>query len=203
MVNSLNYLEFGSSSQPPEGLVIFLHGWGANAPDLYPLAEALNLPEYQFIFPNAPFPHPQVPGGLMWYDLNFPNPQHLEASYQALKALLEGLSVQTGVPLEKMVLAGFSQGGAMTLNVGFSLPLAGLICMSGYLHLEVQFSYQHPVFIFHGRFDPVVPLAKGQNARDELQQRGIAVTYEEFDMAHQIIPEELDRVRQVLVDLLA
>jgi len=200
---SLNSLEVPSSSQPPQGLVIFLHGWGANAPDLYPLAEALNLPNYQFIFPNAPFPHPQVPGGLMWYDLNFPNPQQLQASYQQLKEFLEGLSAETGVPLEKTVLAGFSQGGGMTLNVGFSLPLAGLICMSGYLHAEVEFSHQPPVFIFHGRFDPVVPLEKGQNAREELQNKGIAVTYEEFDMAHQIIPEELERVRQVLVDLLA
>ncbi|MDJ1177939.1 alpha/beta hydrolase [Roseofilum sp. BLCC_M91] len=200
---SLDYLQFVSSSQPPQGLVIFLHGWGANAPDLYPLAEALNLPDYQFIFPNAPFPHPQVPGGLMWYDLNFPNPQQLQASYQQLKECLEGLSKETGVPLKRMVLAGFSQGGGMTLNVGFSLPLAGLICMSGYLHAEVEFAYQPRVFIFHGRFDPVVPLEKGKNACEELQNRGIAVTYEEFDMAHQIIPEELERVRQVLVDLLA
>jgi phospholipase/carboxylesterase len=202
MVNSLDYLEFPSSSPSPQGVVIFLHSWGANAPDLYPLAEALNLRDYHFVFPNAPFPHPQVPGGLMWYDLNFPNPQQLEASYQQLKGFLEGVSEVTGVPLEKMVLAGFSQGGAMTLKVGFSLPLAGLICMSGYLHSEVKFSDQPPVFIFHGRFDPVVPLAKGKNACEELQNKGIAVTYEEFDMAHQIIPEELERVRQVLVDLL-
>jgi len=200
---SLDYLQFSSSNQTPQGLVIFLHGWGANAPDLYPLAEALDLPNYQFIFPNAPFTHPQVPGGLMWYDLNFPHPEQLQISSEALKNSLESLSEETGVPLEKTILAGFSQGGAMTLRVGFSLPLAGLICMSGYLHSDVQFSYQPPVFMFHGRFDPVVPLEKGKNAREELQNKGIAVTYEEFDMAHQIIPEELAQVRQVLVSLLA
>lgn len=207
---SLDYLEFASSSQPPQGLVIFLHGWGANAPDLYPLAETLNLPEYQFIFPNAPFAHPEVPGGLMWYGLDFNNPekmfsdsQRIQVSYEKLKAFLEGLSQQTGVPLEKIVLAGFSQGGAMALHVGLTLPFAGLIGLSGYLHSEVECSYEPPVFLFHGRFDPMVPLEKGKQARDELQKQGIAVTYEEFDMAHQIIPEELERVRQVLVDVLA
>ncbi|WP_283759664.1 alpha/beta hydrolase [Roseofilum casamattae] len=199
---TLQYLQTPSLTQTPQGLVIFLHGWGANARDLYPLAEELNLPQYYFLFPDAPFPHPRVPGGLMWYDLEFPDHQQLESSHETLKAWLISMGSQFNVPLEKIVLAGFSQGGAMTLNVGFSLPLAGLICLSGYLHAETQIIHKLPLLLMHGRFDRSVPLEKGQQACQQLQEEGIDITYAEFDMAHQVIPEELDRVQQFLVQCL-
>ena len=138
----------------------------------------------------------------MWYDLEFRNHQQLEHSHDALKAWVSAIASQFNIPLEKIVLAGFSQGGAMTLNVGFSLPLAGLICLSGYLHAETQIIHKHPLLLMHGRFDRSVPLEKGQQAREQLQEQGIDITYEEFDMAHQIVPEELARVRQFLVQCL-
>ncbi len=138
----------------------------------------------------------------MWYDLNFPDPAQVQESCQQIQETVQLLSEETNIPLEKIVLAGFSQGGAMVLEVGFSLPLGGLICLSGYLHSEPRWLYQPPVFMAHGCFDPVVPVEKGKSACEQLQKGGISVRYAEFDMAHQIIPQELAQIRQVLIEWL-
>lgn len=177
-----------------------LHGWGANAQDLAALAPYLNLPDYQFVFPNAPFPHTYAPGGRMWYDIpaNFSFQRsadvdqwpELAASRQQLRDWLLGLEAETGVPLSQTILSGFSQGGAMTLDVGLTLPLAALMVLSGYLHAPAQIEPSPPpVLMVHGQQDMVVPLRAAQQARDSLQQQGVAVTYHELaDMGHEIDP---------------
>ncbi len=186
-----------SSGQPPQGLIVLLHGWGANAQDLAPLASLLNLPAFQFLFPNAPFPHPQaLPEGRMWYDLTTQDAQQLATSRQNLNDWLASLEQQTGVPTARTVLGGFSQGGAMTLEVGLSLPFAGLAILSGYLHphLLVEDHATPSVWMAHGTNDPVVPLQAAQQARTRLMAMGVSVEYQEFDMGHEIRPE-------VLIDL--
>ena len=182
------------------GLLIVLHGWGDNGQNLAGLAPGLALPTYQCLFPNAPFPHPQMPGGLAWYDLS--TQVGLPDSRQQLQDWILSLPAQTGVPLAQTVLAGFSQGGAMTLEVGLSLPLAGLVVLSGYLHPDTPIpATPPPVLMVHGRQDLVVPLQAAQTARTTLAQARVTVDYHEFDGGHEVGPEILGLVRQFVLNL--
>ena len=181
-----------------------LHGWGANAQNLASVVPLLNLPDYQLMFPYAPFPHTYMPMGKMWYDLGREKGQGLQESRKLLTNWLLSLENSTGVPLSRTVLSGFSQGGAMTLDVGLTLPLAGLICMSGYLHPGAGTSAQSsfpPVLITHGRQDTVVPLQAAIRAKETLKTLGVAVEYHEFDMGHEIRPEVLEILRNFLVNV--
>jgi phospholipase/carboxylesterase len=189
------------SDRKPVALIVALHGWGANARDLARLAPAFNLPDYQFVFPDAPFSHPQVSGGKMWYDLQSDDYPGLVESRELLKAWLLSLESSTGVPLSNTILGGFSQGGAMTLDVGLTLPLAGLICLSGYLHSMTPLadSVLPPVLIVHGTQDMVVPVKAATRAREKFTDWGSAVEYREFNMGHEIQPEVVDVMRSFVV----
>jgi phospholipase/carboxylesterase len=165
-----------------------LHGWGANYQDLVPLASYFNLPDCQFLFPNAPFPHPQVPGGKSWYSLESSDYTGMAESRELLFNWVLSLEDATGVPLSRTILSGFSQGGAMILDVGLTLPVAGLCSLSGYLHFQpeaVDFNFP-PVFMVHGKQDPVVPLIMAQQAKDKLTALGVNIDYHEFDGGHEI-----------------
>ncbi len=179
------------TDQPPSGLIVALHGWGGNAKALASLVPLFNLRDYQFLFPNAPFAHPQMAEGRAWYD--FQRHDGYAESHKLLTDWLKSLEGSTGVPLSRTILSGFSQGAAMTLDVGLSLPLAGLVALSGYLHPVSYPADQKfpPVLIVHGRQDSVVPLSSAQKARDSLTALGVAVQYQEFDMAHEVRPEVL------------
>ncbi|MBD2099820.1 alpha/beta hydrolase [Leptolyngbya sp. FACHB-261] len=192
----------------PAGLMVVLHGWGSNPQDLAGLVPYLGLPQVEYQLPAGPFRHPHSANGRAWYDLSFgfgssPQAQNgLLQSRQALLSWLEGLEASTGIPPERTVLAGFSQGGAMTLDVGlrFSKPLAGLICMSGYL-VELPPASQvsrSPILVTHGRRDQVVPLQAAQATRDALQKVGLKVQYQEFDMGHEVNPAALAEVGRFL-----
>lgn len=189
----------------PEAIaqVILLHGWGANARDLMPLATELHLPGCIFGFPNAPLPHPQIPTGRAWYDLD--TQTGLAESAEMLQTWLEGIPQQTGVPLAKTVLGGFSQGGAMTLRVGLTLPLAGLVCLSGYLASaparDRLFSPAPSVWMTHGRQDPVIPIEIARQSRTAVEAMGATVQYREYEMGHQLIPAEIADVRTFLSSL--
>lgn len=190
-----------TTGSKPTRLLVALHGFGASADNFSGLAPDLKLPDYQLLFPNAPFPHPQVPDGWMWYDLS--TQQGLTESKQLLLEWILTLSQRTGVPLERTVLVGFSQGGAMTLEVGLSLPFAGLVVLSGYLHpdMPIPTTAPPPVLMTHGRQDPVVPLQAAHATRDALTQAGVEVNYHEFDMGHDVSPEALAIVRQFMQGL--
>jgi phospholipase/carboxylesterase len=183
--------------------MIFLHGWGANAHDLAPFASFLDLPDYQFLFPNAPFLHPQVPSGRAWYALENSNYKGLSESKEMLQAWLLSLEEQTGVSLAKTFLSGFSQGGAMTLDVGLALPLAGLCVMSGYLHSapKIIATPIPPVFIAHGRQDTVVPIGAAQQAKEVLTALGVTVDYHEFEMGHEVPFPVLAELRKFLLSV--
>jgi phospholipase/carboxylesterase len=189
------------SGKSPTRLLVILHGWGADANDLVPMASMLNIPEYQCIFPNAPYPHPEVPGGRAWYALETPNYQGLAESRQLLADWLLALESSTGVPLKYTILCGFSQGGAMTLDIGLSLPLAALCSLSGYLHIRPQLHYSScaNILMVHGKQDPIVPVQAAQQARDELLALGIKVNYHEFDMGHEI-PVPVINLLQKFID---
>ena len=207
MTNTLEFISVPTATgQPPKGLIVTLHGWGANAEDVASLSQFFNLPDYQFLFPNAPFAHPNSSVGKAWYDLRMENMyQGLVESRQLLTDWLQSLENSTGVPLSRTILSGFSQGGAMTLDIGLKLPLAGLISLSGYLHQDVEsvktqnMASLPPVLIMHGRQDTVVPLQAAVSARKILESLGAVVEYYEFDMGHEIRPEMLELLRNFVV----
>ncbi|MBF2077626.1 MAG: dienelactone hydrolase family protein [Synechococcales cyanobacterium T60_A2020_003] len=187
-----------ASGEPPTGLLIGLHGWGANAQDLVALSNYIDLPTYAMLFPDAPFPHPQAPGGKMWYgfpagfsfqvDTPLTQQADLQESRQLLKDWLLSLEAKTGVPPERTLIAGFSQGGAMTLDVGSQLPVAGLLILSGYLHgvLPTTTKIQAPILMVHGRQDPIVPISAARAAKQALLDQSASVDYHELDMGHEI-----------------
>ncbi len=186
------------NNKVPQYLLIMLHGWGANAEDLAPLASMLSLSDYQFIFPNAPFPHPQVPGGRAWYALETQDYQGLSDSQNLLHDWLLSLENQTGVPLSRTILSGFSQGGAMSLDLGLKLPLAGICSLSGYLHFQPQAPKfpLSPILIIHGIQDMVVPLQAAHQAKEALISIGATVEYHEFSGGHEIPPSALTILQQ-------
>jgi phospholipase/carboxylesterase len=198
---SLNAIAFPS---PPlenaTGRLVGLHGWGSNAQDLASLAPYLDLKGYQYVFPNGPMPHPQVPGGRMWYDLSdFVTRHGLPESRQQLTDWLLSLESVDNIPLEKTFLTGFSQGGAMTLDVGTHLPVAGLVVLSGYLHpFEVRPLPKTfpPILMIHGLQDTVVQIAIARKSYEALVQAGATVQYHELEMGHDIRPEALKLIRQ-------
>ena len=192
----------------PTGLIVVLHGWGANAQDVAFLCSMLELPDHQFMVPDAPFPHPYGIGGKMWYDLSnsltfgtdISTQRDLVTSRQLLTDWLISLEVSTGVPPSKTMLGGFSQGGAMTLDVGLHLPLAGLMVLSGYLHgaVSLQESAYPPILMVHGRQDSAVPLSAARSAYDRVLALDATITYKEFDMGHEISPLVLNEMQQFI-----
>jgi len=187
-------------------LFIGLHGWGANAEDLANLAAYLPLPGYDMRFPDAPFPHPYAPNGRMWYGFpmgydfdmahEFDQRSDLQASRTRLREWLAQVAEETGIPPERTVIAGFSQGGAMTLDVGLQLPLAGALVLSGYLHsAPAPHADLGPILMVHGRQDPVVPIQRARAARELLTSTAVNLTYQEFDMGHEISPLVLQQIR--------
>ncbi len=189
----------------PAGIIVCLHGSGAKSQALVSLARSLNLPDFLFLFPEAPFSDPSVPGGKIWYDLKSSPHQGLAESRQRLTNWLQSLENITGLPLESTILSGFSQGAAMTLDVGLTLPLAGLVSLSGYLHAPPKRPIEEscpPVLMVQGRQDKIVTIDEAHSARDSLQALGIAVKYEEFDMGHELTREELELMRRFVVDIL-
>ena len=208
-LTALTYSEPGTH---PDWQLVMLHGWGANAADLLGLAPYLRLANFSMMFPDAPWPHPQVPGGRMWYSFplgydfrrphDFDQQEDLQTTRQMLHSWLIELSQTSQIPLERTILAGFSQGGAMNLDMGSQLPLAGQIILSGYLHSEFKpASRDRKLLMVHGRFDPVVPFDKAQAARAALKEKGQAVDFHEISMGHEILPEVIQLISAFCEDL--
>ncbi|ERN41326.1 putative esterase [Rubidibacter lacunae KORDI 51-2] len=185
----------------PHRLFVGLHGWGANAADLAGLAPLLALDNCLLAFPDAPFPHPYVAGGRAWYDLERRDVEQLEFGRQLLQAWMVDLLESSGIPSDRTVLCGFSQGGAMALDVGLVQPLAGVVCLSGYLHAPPNSpSTFPPVLLVHGTLDPVVPVSAARQARSVLDKAGVTVDYREFEMQHEIPPPVVALVQKFLAE---
>ncbi|NEQ96480.1 MAG: alpha/beta hydrolase [Cyanothece sp. SIO2G6] len=216
----MTYPEFhpvDTLATPHQLLLVLLHGFGANAEALAPMAAYLELTDQpnamQMVFPDGPFPYP-ASGGRMWYDIpnNYGFGQPLLASQQQellmsrtqLREWLHSLEGEFGIPLARTILAGFSQGGAMTLDVGMRLPLAGLMVLSGYSHDDFADCALPlpPILLVHGRFDRVVPLPVAHQSRDRLQAVGANVQYHELDIDHGIYLNVLELMQTFTRDIL-
>ena len=172
--------------------LVLLHGWGADADDLLDLGPLLVNPEVSVVALRAPEPHPYGTGR-QWYGLQPIDWSRLPAARSALNERLQDLA--TSVPLQRTVLLGFSQGGAMALDVGSGLPLAGIVACSGYPHegWEPEASTA-PVLLSHGREDPVVPYAASEEALRRLQAAGTTARLLPFNGGHTIDASVLPQI---------
>ena len=172
--------------------LVLLHGWGADADDLLDLGPLLVTPEVSVVALRAPEPHPYGTGR-QWYGLQPIDWSRLPAARSALNERLQDLA--TSVPLQRTVLLGFSQGGAMALDVGSGLPLAGIVACSGYPHegWEPEASTA-PVLLSHGREDPVVPYAASEEALRRLQAAGTTARLLPFNGGHTIDASVLPQI---------
>ena len=173
--------------------LVLLHGWGADADDLLDLGPLLVGPEVSVVALRAPEPHPYGTGR-QWYGLQPIDWSQLPSARAALKLRLEELA--GSVPLARTVLLGFSQGGAMALDVGSSLPLAGIVACSGYPHEGWHpGAAVAPVLLSHGREDPVVPFAASKAAQERLIAAGNSAELLAFDGGHTIDAAVLPQIR--------
>ncbi len=201
--------------------VIWLHGLGADGHDFEPIVPELGLPEghgVRFVFPHAPKIPVTLNGGFVmpaWYDIQSLDVRGQdEAGIRRSSAAIEELiarELERGIASERIVLAGFSQGGAIALFTGLRHPrrLAGIMALSTYLvapdALESELAEANrttPIFQAHGTLDPMVPHRLGTASRDWLVDRGWAVEFHDYPMAHQVCLEEIEAIgawlRQVL-----
>ena len=196
----------------PRWTVLWLHGLGADGNDFAPIVPELvrrEWPALRFVFPHAPVRPVTINGGMRmraWYDIrdaNLGNRADLAGvaeSVAQVDALIER-ERERGIGPERILLAGFSQGGAITLAAGIARrqPLAGLIALSTYLPMGaegaraalVEGANAQPVFMAHGVFDPVVPAAAGETGAKALQAMGFDVTWRRYPMQHAVHPEEI------------
>ncbi|HEX5961510.1 MAG TPA: alpha/beta hydrolase fold domain-containing protein [Rhodanobacteraceae bacterium] len=195
----------------PRHAVIWLHGLGADAHDFEPIVPQLLQPQWpalRFVFPHAPVRPITLNGGLPmrgWYDIaGFDLAQKqdeagIHTSIGEVEILI-AREAERGVPASNLVLAGFSQGGALALAAGLrhAEKLAALIALSTYLPIAEQTADERsaanaatPIFMGHGAFDPVVPQYLGERSRDRLREWGYAVEWRSYPMAHQVCPQEL------------
>lgn len=198
----------------PTATVILMHGLGADATDFVPFAHELDLhgcPPIRFVFPHAPSIPVSVNNGYRmraWYDIygadivQREDPAGLRTSQAAIQALI-AREVARGISTEQIVLAGFSQGCALTLQTGLRYPerLAGLLCLSGYLPLQLEVAAERhpanqdtPIFLAHGSQDPVIPVQRAEASRDFLRTLGYAVDWHCYQMQHAVCPQEIDDI---------
>jgi phospholipase/carboxylesterase len=178
--------------EPADQRLVLLHGWGADADDLLDLGELLVGPGVSVVALRAPEPHPYGVGR-QWYGLQPIDWSQLPAARALLRQRLTELD--QSVPLARTVLLGFSQGGAMALDVGSSLPLAGIVACSGYPHEGWEpVGSLPPVLLSHGQQDPVVPFAASEEVLRRLQASGAAAQLLPFPGGHTIDPSVLPSI---------
>jgi len=206
---------------PATATVVLLHGLGADGWDFVPIAGELRLPiPVRYIFPHAPMRPVTVNAGYVmraWYDIKSFTPEGradsvgLAESVARVNAYL-AQEVARGVPASRIVLAGFSQGGAVALSAGlrFRERLAGVLALSTYLplpdRLEAEKSAANadvPILMCHGQTDPVVEIGMGREARAVLEAQGYAVQWHEYPMGHEVCAEELAETAEWLRGVLA
>lgn len=183
----------------PEGALVLFHGRGTSEHDLFPLLDELD-PDRRLtgVTPRAPLTLP--PGGAHWYvvrRVGYPDRETFDATFATASQFVEALPETLGVPLERTVLGGFSQGAVMSyaLSLGPGRPRpAGILAMSGFVpevegfELDLDAAANLPVAITHGELDPVIGVEFGRGAREQLENAGAVVDYREAPIGHQIEP---------------
>ena len=214
----------GPPDQAADAAIVWMHGLGADANDFVPLVPELDLRDaagkpmsIRFVFPNAPVIPVTINSGMRmraWYDIlhldiggaaGAPRglPREDEAGLRSSQAMVDALiaaEVARGIPTSRILLAGFSQGAAMTLMTGLRQPqrLAGLIALSGYLPLSASLAAEAhainrdvPIFMAHGDYDPVVRIDRALQSRDALVALGYPVEWHAYPMQHSVCGEEI------------
>jgi phospholipase/carboxylesterase len=211
MAGVLEAIEIETAKNPAAS-VIWLHGLGADGNDFAPIIPALRLPKaaIRFVFPHAPVQPVTINGGMRmraWYDIKDggirrEDEDGVRASQKLIEALI-AREKERGTPARRLVLAGFSQGGAIALQTGLRHPepIAGIMALSTYLPIADRFAAEAnaanrdaPIFMAHGSYDPVIPLARAQQSRTLLQSLGYSVEWREYPMPHSVCPEEVSDI---------
>jgi len=219
---SLETIEIETGPSPRASLIV-LHGLGADGNDFVPFAQEIRLDDVgpvRWVFPNAPTRPVTINGGYVmraWYDIlgtdlaRREDESGLRESQRSIEALI-ARERQRGVAADRIVLAGFSQGCAMTLMTGLrhAETLAGLVCMSGYLPLASTVATERslanrdvPIFMAHGSEDPVIALSRATASRDALAAMGYPVEWHAYDMPHSVCTEEVADLNRFLLRALA
>jgi phospholipase/carboxylesterase len=202
--------------------LIWMHGLGDSGHGHAPLAKELTFPEalgVKFIFPHAPSIPVTINGGMSmpaWYDILEMNlgrkidEAGLEASSQKISKMIER-EVESGIDSKKIILVGFSQGGAVALHTAlkYPIPLGGIVCLSTYLGANsvltsstTPVNKSIPIFWGHGNLDPVVPLSLAENSIQTLRDHHYEVTFKSYEMEHSIHPQEINDLQSWLVEKL-
>ena len=219
---TLETLDITTADAPRTSLIV-LHGLGADGNDFVPICDELELDAIgpvRFVFPHAPVRPVTINGGMAmraWYDIlgtdiaRREDEAGLRESLVEVQALIERERAR-GIDASRIVLMGFSQGCAMTLLSGLrhSERLAGLVGLSGYLPLAASTAAERsaanqglPIFMAHGRMDPVIPIARAIDSRDALQLLGYPVEWHEYPMPHSVCAEEIADLNAWLLRILA
>jgi len=207
----------------PRAAVIWMHGLGADGYDFVDVPPVLRLPDslaVRFVFPHAPMQPVTINGGMVmraWYDVRHDAGARREdepgvrASRQRIEALIAREKAR-GVPASRLVLAGFSQGGAMALHTGVrhGERLAGIMALSCFLPLADRVAAEGsatnrdvPIFLAHGTHDPVIPLARARQAHEALTRLGYPVEWHEYPMPHSVCDAEIRDIGAWLTQRLA
>ncbi|MCS5563921.1 alpha/beta hydrolase [Marinobacter sp.] len=207
-MQDLDYIELETASNPTAA-VIWLHGLGASGHDFEPVVPELGLPDgaaVRFIFPHAPNLPVTINGGMTmpaWYDIKamdidrVVDTEQLMASADAVAKLVDR-EIERGIPAGNIVIAGFSQGGAVAYELGLTYPkrLAGVLALSTYFATaeSIQRSEANagiPINVYHGTFDPVVPESLGVRSVETLKDMGFEPSYQTYPMEHSVCLEEV------------
>jgi len=201
-------------TQEADAVVIWLHGLGANGHDFEPIVPELGLPvdaRVRFVFPHAPEMPVTINNGYVmpaWYDIYVMNlgeqqdEQGIRTSQQKIIELIEA-EIARGIAPERIVLAGFSQGGAIVLQTGLRYPkkLAGIMVLSSYVPLKESLSAEKhpanleiPVYYGHGRQDDIISIDHARQSHALLVSEGYEVEWNEYDMPHAVIPDQIDDI---------
>jgi phospholipase/carboxylesterase len=198
-------------AQPAQAALILLHGLGADGHDFVPIAGELDLPQadtLRFIFPHAPVRPITLNGGMRmrgWYDILGLDRESLQdaAGIGASAAIAQAFideQAAAGIPRQRIVLAGFSQGGAVALHAGLrqQQPLAGILALSTYLPLRHALPAEltaagrnTPILQCHGQYDSVLPVSLGSESRDFLRSVGCQVQWHDYPMDHEVCGQEI------------
>ncbi|MFT4720567.1 MAG: phospholipase/carboxylesterase [Candidatus Azotimanducaceae bacterium] len=205
---------------PATAAVIWMHGLGADGHDFEPIVPELNLPSslaIRFIFPHAPVRPVSINNGdemRAWYDF-VPHAESganhdIDESADQIKVLIDE-QITRGIPSERIVLAGFSQGGVIALHTAIRLEqrLAGVVALSTYLHdfrkTEAERNDANlgiPILMVHGTQDPMIPIMQAATSRENLKRLGYDVRWQDYPMGHQVCLEEIEQIAHFFQEVL-
>lgn len=208
-----------SHNTTPIASVIWLHGLGADGHDFVPVVEMLDLPNIRFILPHAPYRNVTINNGYemrAWYDIFGLTTGHQEdeIGIRESQAYIESLietELSRGIPSHRIVLAGFSQGGAVVLHTGlrYQQKLAGVIALSTYLPLQSSLQLEKspanqdtPIFMAHGSQDDVISMSTCQASLEALRAENYQVHFHKYPIAHSVSIDEIDEIRTFLLSII-